>query len=794
MHAPNRLAHTGARVMTAGVIGALLWPIAPLAALAATNPATANTAPTKAAGAAPSGSIHPDTATAASPQPPKLSMDQAQKIVESTFPIPDGYVLQSRSYNDAPASGQPPTYNFTYQSTMPAPGRFMNVSVDANTGLVVNFNQPPQQDHFVYPVPVSADKAQAIAQEWAQKLYPNRAGQVKVQPLQATYGSLLGATSYTYNFERMVGGIPAPFDGFAITIGQNGELLGVRSHWTDAAFPDAGKAIPKAQADDTYRNALQLHLEYQQIYHPNGPATSALLYVSAPSSFIGWPGDNFSNQRIGGWPVIDATSGKIIDAAGDPVAVQPYQAPKPLVPGGPTLPVTPPKVNWSQQAALDFARQALGIQTSDRLQSVNQWQPQDGQTTWNFTWQTADGQVVSATVDATYGRLTQFNQYSSSPEDQKAQKSVSQAQITEAVNTFVKRVFAGNTGAIAVIPMPVQKSAVPSLQTDYQVVQLVHGIPDQARSGSLHVDPQTGRIQSFWMNGPAADDSADLPDPSRAIPLAKAQQAWLTQRPLSLVYLLTQPAIVASKMGPVKVTTGSSGSPAQPRVVLAYTPLADTTSNDLFNAVTGQFEPPQTPVPYTGPLRDIDGVPGADQIRLLVSRQLIPVDADGNVHPSQNLTNGTFVKLLVDALGYQYRYDAAAAATSEAMQVLAKVPKTSPQYQEIAVAYELGWLPQGQPFDPDAAMTRGFAATLLARALGYGPLLAHPDLFQLKASDAADIGDSQFAAAALSVSLGLLPLQSDRFNAGGPVRLSDAAIAVVQAATLMQTPGGVRPL
>ncbi|SFU96795.1 YcdB/YcdC domain-containing protein [Alicyclobacillus macrosporangiidus] len=787
MHAPNRLAHTGARVMTAGVIGALLWPSAPLAALAATNPVTPHTTADTAA----LGSGYPDTVTAASPQPPKLSMDEAQKIVESAIPIPDGYVLQSRSYNDAPATGQPPTYNFTYQSAMPAPGRVISVSVDANTGLVVNFNQPPQQDHFVYPVPVSADKAQAIAEEWAHKLYPNRVGQVKVQPLQANYGSLQGATSYTYDFERIVGGIPAPFDGFSITIGQNGELLGVRSHWTDAAFPDAGKAVPKTQADEIYRNALQLHLEYQQIYRPDGPATSALLYVSTPSSFLGWPGDNFSNQRIGGWPVIDAVSGKIIDAAGNPVAVQPYQTPKPLVPGGPTLPVMPPKVNWSQQAALDFARQALGIQASDRLQSVNQWQPQEGQTTWNFTWQTADGQVVSATVDATYGLLTQFNQYSSSPEDQKAQKSVSQAQITDAVNAFVKRVFARNTGAIAVLPMPVQKSADPSLQTDYQVVQLVHGIPDQARSGSLHVDPQTGRIQSFWMNSPVADDGANLPDPSQAIPVAKAQQVWVTQRPLSLVYLLTQPAIVASKTGQA---TGSSGSSAQPRVVLVYTPLADTTSNDLFNAVTGQFEPPQTPVPYTGPLRDLDGVAGADQIRLLVSRQLIPVDADGNVHPSQNLTNGAFVKLLVDALGYQYRYDAAAAATNEAMQVLAKVPKTSPQYQEIAVAYELGWLPQGQPFDPDATLTRGFAATLLARALGYGPLLAHPDLFQLKASDAADIGDSQFAAAALSVSLGLLPLQSDRFNAGGPVRLSDAAIAVVQAATLMQTPGGVRPL
>ncbi|MCL6516916.1 YcdB/YcdC domain-containing protein [Alicyclobacillus sp.] len=778
----QRLRKTGLKLLAMGIVGASIWPAAHLSALA--SPAAVVEA-----------SQTSGSSAGSSLSSPKISMDEAESKAKSLFAIPDDYVLQNRSYSDAPGTGEPAQYQFTWQPSLPGQARTINVSIDADTGAVVNFNQPPQQERFIYPVPITADQAKAIAQTWVKKLYPDRMSEVRMQPLQSTYGTLLGATTYTYNFVRVVHGILAPFDGMSVVIGQNGELVSVNSHWTAGTFPDPSKAIPKSQADARYRDVLQLHLEYSQIYHPNGPADNVLLYVTQPASLLGWPGQTFSNQRIGGWPVIQAFTGQLVDASGWTVTAKPYTAPKPVVPGGPTLEPSFPKVNWSQQMSLDFARQALGIPSTDRLQSVYQWQPAEGVTTWNFTWRSPDGRSITATVDATHGLLTQFTQYTATPRDPARTPSVSQAKIDDAVAAFVKRVFARNLGAVAIVPMSVPKSANPALQTDFQVLLLVHGIPDQARSGNLQVDPATGTIQSFWMNSPATDDAANLPDPARAIPAAQAQQAWLTQRPLSLVYLLTQPAM-AAKMEAAQTGKLPAPSPsdAQPEVILAYTPLVDITSNDLFNAITGRFEPPQAPVPYSGPLTDLDGVPGQDQIRLLVARQLIPVDAGGEVHPSQPMTSGAFIKLLVDALGDQYRYDAAGASTQEAMRVLAKVPKGSPQYQEIAVAYELGWLPQGQPFDPDAPISRTAAAILLAHALGYGPLLAHPDLFQLKVSDADTLSGDARAAAAIAVSLGMLPPSSGRFQGEGPVTLSDAAIAVVQAATLVQPQTGVRPL
>jgi hypothetical protein len=712
---------------------------------------------------------------------PHFSMQQAKALAVSTFSIPSSYTVENESYSGQSFGNQPSSYSFGFQQvdvTTQQPAG-INVVVDANSGRILNYNRSSSTNRFVFPVPTSADDAKQTAVQWIQKLYPQQANQVVIQPLAPQFGALQGPVTYAYNFVRMVDNIPAPFNGFSITIDQNNQLTSVNAAWSDMTFPSIKNAISSDKANQVYQQALNLHLVYSQIWHADSKPTTELMYTQNEAPYMGWGGPTFSGQPQTGSPVIQALTGQVIDGSGMVRATTPYQAPKPVVPGGPTLPSTLPQVNWDESQALQFAQKVLGLPSSAQLQNENQWSNQNSDTTWNFSWKTSDNEQINAAIDTTYGELQNYSEYPQNPPQQsRPPAKLSQSQVDATVNAFVKKVFSNNTGAITVVENTVDKSGSSDLHLSDQILPILNGIPNQAQQGSIQVNPMTGRVQNLWLNTQQSADASSLPLPTKAISPDKAKQAWIDNRPLALEYLMTQP-----QQGPIPVDN-QSATPQPAQVLLAYAPVANNGYGDYFNAETGTFESPQTQVPYTGTIHDLDGVTAAPQLQLLVNRELVSVDTSGNVHPTQNLTNSAFVKLVVDALGQQGQYNAQVATAPDAKAALSDVQQNSPDYQEIVVAYQLGWLPQNQPFQPNEQTTRGEASQILARALDYQPLLSHPESFQLSAGDASGIPKDQFAGDALATGLGIFSLQNGNFNAQGNVTLADAAVAVVQSAVV----------
>ncbi len=745
-----------------------------------------------------SGLVTAPTALANVGTPPKLSAGQAEQIAIKTFSIPSTYALQSESYNNNMSVTQPAAYSLNYQSTDPSKsGQSINVTIDANTGTVLNYNRPSGDNQFVFPAPVSAGQAEQIANRWAQKLYPLQVPSVKALPLTPTAGSLVGPTQYTYSYERVVRGIPAPFNGFSITIDQNGNLVAVSDNWTNLVFPSPTNVLSQSQANSIYQKALDLHLEYQSVYHTNGKPTTELVYQGAPQFYLNWWGQQFNGTSVIEFPVINAATGQVVDATGSTYRPAKYSPPKPLVPGGPTSLQDPKSVHWTEQQALDYAQKLFGITGSDTLASVSQYTNGSADTTWNFSWQTVNHINIQVSIDAKYGFVTSFNQYPMQPENPAANKEakLTQAQADATVTAFVKKLYADDTGALAVVqnPGPVNKSS--GFNSSYQIVSLVAGIPDQTHSGNVSIDPQTGQIQSLWMNN-FEPSTSSFPVPSKALSQSQAVQRWMDARPLRLQYLETQPE-VAAKLGSIS-TKGTNSGGQRPQVLLTFAPTAGPGSSGQFNAITGVFET-SAKSPYTGVIHDIRGVVGAAQIQLLVDRELMMVDSQGDVHPNQTMTHSALLKLVVDALGLQGHYNQQLLATTAAKSALANVPQNSPDYQEIGSAYSMGWIPTKETFQPNAPTTRDYAAQILARALGFTPLLTHPKAFQLSATDAGSISSSHFAADALAATLGMIPLQNGAFHPNNDITLADTAVAVVQAAVIageegQPYPPGPRPL
>ncbi|MCL6593479.1 MAG: S-layer homology domain-containing protein, partial [Alicyclobacillus sp.] len=743
----------------------------------------------------------PTSTGTSSPASAPISAQQAEQLARKLLQIPATYNVTTTMYNAGP--NQPPTWTLTLQAPDNQASSTINVSIDAQHQRIVSYFRPQQDNHLVFPPPLSVDQATQLARQWAQKLFPDELPQTQCLPLQAQAGSLTQPLTYTFTFERMVNGLPAPFDGWTLTLGQEGELISLQSHWTDEPFPSPQAAVSAEQATALYQRDLPLRLQYTPVWHNDGHSTLELVYQLVTLGYPTWWGDNFAGGRADAWPVLDATTGQPIHPDGQPLTLSAPPPLHPVDPSGPTLPVPLPEVAWNEQQCLDSARRLLQVSDKAALISENEWKSADGVSSWHFTWRLPSGETLDATVDATHGMLTGFNRFTpdnggAGTDPTRPSPGLTQDQVNAAAAAFLRQVWPTDTGALALQPAnwgtPLPQNGTSRLQTAFQVVFLVHGLPDMALTGNLNVNPQTGDVSSFWMDIPSLP--SDLPDPSQAIPLDKAQAAWVQARPLQLQYRLTQPQMYAQlqkKLGG-DAGSGSNNTSAPPRVMLVYAPDVSATATNLFNAVTGSFDQDNVPSAYTGAIVDLAGSPAAAQLQLLVQRRLVDVDGEGRVHPDQVLTRGAFVKLLVDALGQQGMYSETAATSAAAQQVLGGVSKDSPQYKEIVVAYQLGWLPAGEPFDPDAPLTRADASVLLTRALGYGDLLQHPEALRLNAADAGQLAPAVYAAAALAAAFQLFPLTDGSFHASQPVTLADAAVAVVQAATLVHQHIGVRPL
>lgn len=701
-----------------------------------------------------------------------VTLAQAEQIAVRTFNIPAYYKVTQESFNSA-GQGNPASYGLTFGFTTPTQQQqFISVSVAAATGAILSYNRPSLQNTFVYPVPVSASQAEVKAVAWVKKLYPNLYSQVQVQPLSPQMGSLTQAVQYNFNFVRMVDGVQAPFNGIAVTIDQNGNLTNVNESWSNVMFPAAHPALSYAQANAAYAAGLPLELSYQNNWQAtNGPAI-VLAYSLSVGQYPQFWGGQFMNQGNGlGIPVIDAQTGKVVDASGAVHPLTPGKNPAPLVQGGPHAPFLTRKVNWTQAQALAYASRVEHVPAAYRLTSQNEFQNlPSGDVVWNFTWTYGTGGNLqyNAQVDATYGFLQSF--YSGGgPYRGKARYS--QAHMATVVKQFLERLFPQDTGAISVAPNAFKKFPADVMQ-DYSLEFMMNGLPDGANTGNITASAVTGQISNF--SSPLQQgETGPFPDPAKAISPTLAKRTWLQAEPLQLMYLQTQPASY-QKSG----QTQKQNAPAH--VVLVYAPVGPYANGGMVDALTGKMLGGQTPSAFSGVIKDIAGTPAAPEIRLLVNHGLLPVSAAGDVHPNRVMTRAQFIQLVSGALNFGQNGPQPLIYASKQIQgSMADVTSSSPAFSAILSAYESGILPAGALFEPNRPTSRGFAANVLARALGYGAILAHPQAFRLPAKDAASIPKSEYAAATICYSLGMFSLVNGNFDASSGVTVAQAAVSIV---------------
>lgn len=695
---------------------------------------------------------------------------EALALAEHLFAVPAAYKLMQESYNSSVQQGQP-SYAFSFGYTSPDnQSHYIDVTIGATTGTALSYSRDSAATGFVYPLPVSQSKAKALALAWAKRLYPGQLSQVSLQPLIPQQGALTQPVSYTFNFTREVQGIPAPFDGFSLTIDQNGRLIQASDNWTQAIFANASSVIGKSRANAIYAKALHLYLGYSTVWSGDAQPSFLLTYQSPSPSYPTWWGNPFGDSYPIGTPVISATNGEILSVTGGVVTPPTYAPLTPLIKGGPAVYPADQVAHWTEAQALAYARRVLQVgsaRLSDRSESQSL---PSGDVMYSFTFGTSSGRE-NATVDATSGYLSSVFGDGVHPVAAGSKSahvaSPTQAQLDAQAAAFIKRAFPHDTGGLGIGQEVFYHPLVPGkgLTTTFSFEPIVSGVPMIGDSAQLNLNPKSGALESFWTDFPST--GGPLPNPAKAITSGAATNEFVEQQPLALTYLMTQPS--------------SSSSPQQ--VVLTYAPVSTSYGNDSLNAMTGDFvNPNANPAPYAGVIHDLGGVSGAPQVELLVSHGLLSVSAHGNVHPESDMTRAQFVKLVVDALGVgqPITYFGAAVSLEAASSGVAQ---GSPAFDAVATAFAKGWLQQGKLFHPNAPITRSDAAQILVRALGYASVLNHPNIFSLPAKDAKTIPSDQVAADAIAYALGMLPLSYGDFHPTAHVTVAQAAVAVVAMVT-----------
>ncbi len=699
-----------------------------------------------------------------------LTEGQALALVARMGIVAQGEHLLRWTLKSA-TSAEPARYDFTYAAPAASRQARTYVSVAADGGLLLNFSRPADALAFRYPLPVPRSAVQERAVADARRLYPSLLPAVRLQGVAVRAGSLRHALTWQFVFTRFVDGLPAPFDGIRLTLNEYGHLLGASCRWTRQPFPPPTIRVTQVSAEAIYRRNLHFVLSYQPQW---GEAGNQVGTVLAYTDEIGlYPLDWDVSYSVGApiqGPVIAAGTGDVIDSSGAALPLPAAPAVTPLQRHGPAINLTARKANLDSRQAIALARRDVGLGAAFHLQaSAPYMATPSGDRAWYFLFTGPDRRSVDVSIDATRGLLIGYTESYGTPAP-RIRHLPAQAQIDRTVVAFIKRLFPQDVHGIALVPAYNQPT--PDRVTAFTVQFLVDGVPVQAEQGELDYSLSRAAIADFFWSPVAHVPS--MPPARDRVSVRTVVANWMAADPLRLTWLQTG----TRSADPSR----PQGRSQQPHMVLAWAATGNYALGTGVPASTGAL--PTAVAIYRGSLH-VEGNPAAaPYIRLLVRRGLWPASARGVVDAGQIIDRGEFVELLEDALGTGEQPAPNLSAPGARLQrLLAGMVPGGLMFNAVLSAYDAGWLAGSAPFAPGEPLTRSAAALILARALGFGTLLAHPTVLAQLQRTVTGAGTSmQRSAESVAVHLHLFALVHGRFVPGAAVTLGQAATAVVVAA------------
>ncbi|TRY26954.1 S-layer homology domain-containing protein [Brevibacillus sp. LEMMJ03] len=697
-------------------------------------------------------------AYAAEQQAGGLTQEQAVQQVRQLLDIPADYKMERTSYLDESRNSpyDRPLWNLSWVKDREG---YVSAAVDAVTGQLMQYSHYSEKRESDSSPAVSEEQALRTAEQFLERAVPKAEREKLSKPNE--YPGLLHISldpwgERVFSFTRMEGDTPFLGNGFQVIVGRNGEVVSFLRMWYQGELPDAKAAIGVDEAERLLAEK----------------AAPSLVYTRANELTGRYQADRNRYRLVYRYgqtdpQFVDAATGTVLNALGEPAEEGGI---KPL--GSTDNSREADRLIGKEEAqkiAEELVKRLPGSYRSEGSRGGGSSSGPDGVETrhWRFEFtplhvQGKNVEPVEISV-SDRGELVEYRVGEPGYPDErgrKIEKAVSWKAAQESAVKLVKTLLSDRLGDIYLIDREPSRANVEEVLErgrNFAITfgWLKDGVPIEDREFRVTVNPETGEAEELLLfeEGPVrAEETAAKIDRKAA---AKAERE---RKKLMLTYFL-----------PELPRNGMPAGTSKPLLVYRY--VGD---QGVVDAVTGEWlsfaDLRQKEIP-----QDIDGHAEKEALQFAIREGLLAV-TDGKVEPDKAVTRGDMVQMLsrmVNRIGLPLRPPYFGDEDRKAYQ-FADVDVKHPLYGVIQKAIQYGLIPEeGTRFEPDRPATRGEAAEMAARLLGFGELLEKPGLF---VSPYRDVEKRLVPAVALVHAYGLLPSASaDAFQPDKTLTRAEAA-------------------
>ena len=206
-----------------------------------------------------------------------VNRDQAQAIAKGLLNLDSSWEMTGANYSDNQGNGQEPSWNFNFSrksSTQKQQMESASATIGATSGRVLGFwrGLPWQPGDENKEPTITREQALDRALTFIATYLPHEVGNIRLAPSYEPFpGGPKPFPGYSFQFERLVNGIPMP--GSTLAVGVDG-LTGTITNLygadpaVEGGFPDKAGAISLDQATDVFIAKVGLEEAYRVLHKP----------------------------------------------------------------------------------------------------------------------------------------------------------------------------------------------------------------------------------------------------------------------------------------------------------------------------------------------------------------------------------------------------------------------------------------------------------------------------------------------------------------------------------------------
>ncbi|WP_270166386.1 S-layer homology domain-containing protein [Paenibacillus sp. SYP-B4298] len=714
-----------------------------------------------------------------SPVNAKITKEKADELSRKIVSIPKEYTLQNANYQtSALYSGKQGSWSMSYvlRKNNKSLGT-INTRINADTGELIyytNYNNDPTRKPS-YPPKADREQAQEIASSFIGVVGSSYKGQIKVDEDFGvdTRQPLTGEVSYSFRYNRLVGGLPFMDNYIQVMVDGEGHIINYELNWdATVKFENAAPKLTSEQAMARFREEAKLQLSYMLPY-------SAKKQVPILSY-------NLSTM------VLDAVTGKPIERSGRYVE----NTTKPVADKALGAKPTAGKALTAEQASQKVAA-AFDLPSTAKLEDSSYSEYMDDASgksvsVWGLNWSVKQegkdiGYSAWAEVNALTGEVRSFSYYDGRENKDQKDKAVTYEQAKSKALEIVKKQLPGYVQELylqeeADLSQYTTKKPEEIGSYSFRFPRYVNGVNVPYDNVYVRINAVTGSVQDYnaqFFNYTYPSTLPTLIDKDKALDeYNKYYKVELTYALLgddSYIGIPVEKYNLMVAAGEINPNDASGSGPAKLVYRMVKRPLEE---NVFLDAQTGQWravDSGEVTSLIKQKAADIAGHWAERELQLMIDYKALDLE-DGKVRPNQTVTRGELIKMLVLSMNGGSR-NMPMAALSMGQASFKDVAADSSYFVYIEEALANDLIDKGDgSFNPEGKVDREEMAELIVRALGYNTLADHTDIFNVNFADASKM--EKKGQAAIVTGLGIMSKDSKgNFRPSSEVSRAEASAA-----------------